>query len=94
MFALLLGCSLITSEDYDGRWDLDGDDLPRPNDCDDDDPDVQRRSWYRDGDGDGHGAGAPVDQCQAPDESYVESARDCDDERAEAFRGPSSTATS
>ena len=87
MFALLLGCALITADDLERRWDLDGDGLERPADCDDDDPEVERRSWYLDEDGDGYGAGSAVDQCSAPGERYVEIDGDCDDGSADAYPG-------
>jgi len=87
MLGLFLGCALISSEDYSGRFDLDGDGLARPADCDDSDADVLRRSWYLDADGDGFGAGSAVDQCSAPDDRYVENDEDCDDDRPEAFPG-------
>lgn len=34
------GCALISEADLAARMDLDGDGVPRPDDCDDADPDV------------------------------------------------------
>ncbi len=87
MLAFLLACTLLSPEDQVARWDLDDDGLARPADCDDADPDVQRRSWYLDGDGDGYGAGSAVDACSSPGDEYVENADDCDDDRGDAFPG-------
>ncbi len=66
--------------------DLDGDGVPRPEDCDDDDPGVTIPVWYLDLDGDGYGGGTSEESCVAP-QSYVTETGDCDDDDAAVFPG-------
>jgi hypothetical protein len=44
---LLAGCGYISQAERDARWDLDGDGVERPNDCDDQDPAVSPREPER-----------------------------------------------
>jgi len=72
-------CAFISEEEYDARWDLDGDGVPRPADCDDDDPDIgETTQWYVDSDGDGYGTVHGGWGCEQP-ESHAELDGDCDD---------------
>ncbi len=76
---LLVSCFYVTAEDRAARFDLDGDGVPRPADCDDGDKKVGERTWYADADGDGYGdPGTTATACEPPD-GYVASAGDCDD---------------
>ncbi len=70
---VILDCERV--DDFDA--DLDG--LPRDEDCDDDDPDVQGPTpWYVDADFDSAGAGSPVVQCD-PGAGWAATEGDCDD---------------
>lgn len=69
----------MSPDEHAQRWDVDQDGVERPRDCDDKDPDVQRRVWYADADDDGYGdAQDTVNMCEAP-EGWVENDEDCDD---------------
>lgn len=86
MWALLLqGCFYISAEEYAARWDLDGDGVERPTDCDDGDASVQVPRWYVDADGDGVGGAMFVDACTQP---LGTSARDGDCDDADPIRAP------
>lgn len=74
----LVACALITKSDLDARLDLDGDGVPRPTDCDDDDAQVTERTWQSDADGDGFGGDQTLTEC-APGEGWVLDRGDCDD---------------
>jgi len=81
---LFTGCYWISNAERDERWDLDGDGVERPTDCDDSDPDLSElRTFFRDSDGDGYGDPEDaVDGCEAP-EGYVADNTDCrDDDRS------------
>lgn len=58
----------------------------RGTDCDDNNPSVSQRTFYRDGDGDGYGAGETVKGCTAPSQ-YVAQGGDCDDTTGERSPG-------
>ncbi|MEQ1572520.1 MAG: hypothetical protein ABMA64_43270, partial [Myxococcota bacterium] len=64
----LAGCGWIGAAERDARWDLDGDGVERPADCDDHDPaQADERAWCADPDGDGLGDPATaVVGCSAP----------------------------
>jgi hypothetical protein len=73
------GCFYVSPDEHAQRWDVDQDGVERPQDCDDKDPDVQKRVWYADTDGDGYGdSTSSVRACEAP-AGMVENAEDCDD---------------
>ncbi len=56
--AALSGCPLVDDADLASRLDLDGDEVLRPDDCDDDDPGVGAiEDLFPDPDGDGYGSG-------------------------------------
>ena len=86
--ALLSACVYITPKQEAERWDLDGDGVPRPLDCDDDDPSAQTASvWYLDADGDGVGASEQrIEHCEPP-AGYVAADGDCDDTDASVHPG-------
>ena len=84
---LLCGCSWISEADREERMDLDGDGVPRPTDCDDDDPSLGGPgSWFVDTDGDGFGGSTASDACQWS-EGLVADSSDCDDTDALVFPG-------
>jgi hypothetical protein len=85
---VLAGCFWISEADRTARFDLDGDGVLRPDDCDDDDPTLSAvADYYADADGDGFGDPATATAACAPPEGYVADATDCDDSRADAFPG-------
>ena len=76
---ILGGCFWVTPAEREARWDLDGDGIDRPLDCDDQDKEVGGVTWYADVDGDGFGdASITSQECEAPD-GYVADGTDCDD---------------
>jgi hypothetical protein len=80
---LLTGCYWISDAERDERWDLDGDGVERPADCDDGDPDLSVfQVFFRDADGDGFGdLNDAIEACEPP-EGYVDNSTDCrDDDR-------------
>ncbi len=78
----ILACALVSDTDLTARMDLDGDGLPRGEDCDDDAATVGSAViWYADGDGDGYGASASTPACTQPD-GYIAQGGDCDDRDA------------
>ncbi len=85
---LLTGCYWISDAERDARWDLDGDGVERPLDCDDADPELSENQIFdRDGDGDGYGdLGEAIEAC-APPEGYVADSTDCDDTLASIHPG-------
>jgi hypothetical protein len=81
------GCSYIGEPALEDRMDLDGDGVPRPEDCDDSDPDVgAAESLFFDGDGDGYGSDTPAESCEAVSAAVGNSA-DCDDLDPDAHPG-------
>ncbi len=81
------GCALVSDDDLVARLDLDGDDVPRPADCDDADPTVgAKQTFYVDQDGDGHGSLGEVERCQL-EAGLSTLSDDCDDFNADAFPG-------
>ena len=83
------GCVWISKEEHLDRVDFDDDGAvvygyEDGTDCDDRDPTVTTRTFYRDDDGDGEGdPDAPLNEgCEAP-EGYVATSLDCDDNNAE-----------
>ena len=87
LLLFLSGCFWVTEAEREARWDLDGDGLPRPLDCDDDDPDAQGMTWYADADGDSYGDPASATQECEPGEGFVLDGTDCDDTNAAVFPG-------
>jgi hypothetical protein len=82
MSLLLSGCPYISVDELDARMDLDGDGVPRPEDCDDDDPAVGGAvPWYADYDGDGWGSEETREACELP-EGFCDRPWDCDDASA------------
>ena len=74
------GCSYISEQQLDERMDLDGDGVPRPEDCDDSDPLLGLASVYWvDVDGDGWGSDAQQSACSQSD-GLASQAGDCDDD--------------
>lgn len=87
LLGMLSGCALVTDADLAARMDLDGDAIPRPTDCDDDDANVLGPgSFHVDADGDGHGGGAAGTDC-ALLTGYVANDDDCDDTNAAVYPG-------
>ncbi len=77
------GCAWISDQQLSDRLDLDGDGVPRPDDCDDGDSAVGLAGdLYADADGDGFGAGAPTQGCVEV-AGFVDNGDDCDDLRAD-----------
>ncbi len=72
-------CALISRDDYNARLDLDGDGIPRPTDCDDNDPNIGAPSGlFVDEDKDGYGGTAPATTCALGDGVSAVSG-DCND---------------
>ncbi len=86
------GCFYITEAERDARYDLDGDGVLRPDDCDDSDPDLtEPLAWFTDADGDGHGdPDAESRACVMPLDG-VTSDDDCDDEDPDRHPGARET---
>lgn len=93
LFVLLLsvlsiGCEKISPFISDALWskrmDVDQDGIPRPDDCDDRDPKIGIRVWYRDVDHDGLGAGEKIIACSMPTGATITNT-DCDDANASAY---------
>ena len=80
------GCVWISKDEHIDRidWDDDGAVVfgyEGGTDCDDRDPTVTTRTFYRDDDGDGEGdPEAPLTEGCEPPEGYVATALDCDDD--------------
>ncbi len=89
-FSLLFsGCFYVSPEEHAARWDVDGDGIERPEDCDDKDKDVQDLTWYTDLDGDGFGdPETGVSECE-PLVGAVSNGDDCDDSVATTNPGAS-----
>ena len=85
-------CFYVTEPERAARWDVDGDGVERPDDCDDGDPTVaEMTTFYADADGDGAGDTlAPVQACRAPPDTSATSG-DCDDANPATF--PTATET-
>ena len=80
MFGVILpylgfACAILTDADLAARLDLDGDGVPRPQDCDDADSTIGPE--YLDGDGDGYAGAEQAARCEVAD--GVLAAEDCDD---------------
>ncbi len=87
MFLLLAGCALISDADFAARMDLDGDGMPRPEDCDDDDSGVGPPiRLYSDADGDGFGGSKGEHSCYVL-VGFSAVGGDCDDTDPAAFPG-------
>ncbi len=87
---LAVGCPYISDDEAIERRDLDGDGIAAVGaggeDCDDGDASVGLLEWFADSDGDGFGdADSSVLACEAPDDSYVDNADDCDDTAATVY---------
>ena len=87
-FLLLTACYWISETERNARWDLDGDGVERPLDCDDDDGNVSAFAvFFRDADLDGFGdVNAATEACVAP-EGYVDNPDDCADDDPRRFPG-------
>jgi hypothetical protein len=84
---LLTACPHLSEQDLSDRMDLDVDGVPRPEDCDDDDPEIgAAESLFFDSDGDGFGSSTPAESCAAVS-SAVANSDDCDDNDATVFPG-------
>ncbi|MBL8615163.1 MAG: hypothetical protein JNM72_06100 [Deltaproteobacteria bacterium] len=82
------GCGWVSKADLDARLDLDGDGVPRPDDCDDDDPSIQVPRFYVDADADSFGdAAADLVPACALRIGLAEVGGDCDDADDEARPG-------
>ena len=77
---LAVGCAFVSERALEERMDLDGDGLPRPEDCDDTDPAVTTLMVYVDSDGDGFGGATSLEVC-AISEGYAALGGDCLDEQ-------------
>jgi len=77
---MLSGCFWVSDAEYASRFDSDGDGIPRPEDCDDSDPNVSvEQTFYGDADGDGFGGLLTQTGC-TPATGYSPNAGDCNDE--------------
>jgi len=85
---VLAGCFWISEAERDARWDLDGDGVERPEDCDDGDPDrAAEATYYADADGDGFGDQLQsTTSCGRP-QGFVDNGDDCDDTSAQVAPG-------
>ncbi len=83
---LLTACTHLSDQDLAERMDLDGDGVPRPTDCDDQDTGVRGPMYFWDQDGDGYGSEASTGSCE-PTEGAVANHDDCDDMDAAIFPG-------
>lgn len=68
----------ISDNEYEKRLDEDGDGMKRPDDCDDNNPQVTTFELYADLDGDGWGAGRAITGCTATTTLSLKKG-DCDD---------------
>lgn len=82
------GCFYVTEAERAARWDLDGDGVERPADCDDADAEVSELSlFHADADDDGFGDPDVVArECRAPP-GFVLDGGDCDDTLDSAYPG-------
>ena len=82
------GCAYISDKHEAWRLDPDDDGVQIGEDCDNDDSQVGKRTWYIDQDEDGFGAedDVPTYGCEQPD-GYVEQKGDCDDFDRTVFPG-------
>ncbi len=78
----------ISDQMAKNRWDWDHDGIPRPDDCDDRNPDpkVSTHVFYRDIDHDGFGGNEKVIRCMKS-EDLTEKTGDCNDGNAKIFPG-------
>ena len=85
--SLLAGCALISDQALSDRMDLDGDEIPRPIDCDDDDAAIGAADGlYVDADGDGFGGPAAATTCALGDGVSAVTG-DCNDADPATFPG-------
>ncbi len=81
------GCAWISDHQLHDRLDADGDGTERPDDCDDQDPNVGPRiDGFIDHDGDGFGSDQAASRCPA-EGTVVSENTDCDDANAEVLPG-------
>ena len=59
----------------------------RDDDCDDREDEDDVRTWYYDGDGDGYGDPLVAQTQCPPDEGYIDTAGDCDDDDEDNYPG-------
>ena len=59
----------------------------RDDDCDDREDEDEARTWYYDGDGDGYGDPLDTQAVCPPDEGYIDTGGDCDDDDADVYPG-------
>lgn len=87
LLPLLPACALISDADYTARMDLDGDGIPRPTDCDDDDASIGAADGlFVDEDFDGYGGTAPATTCDLGN-GVSAATGDCDNANAATFPG-------
>ncbi len=85
--SLAPACGLISTDDYNARMDLDGDGIPRPTDCDDNDATVGAPvAGFIDADADGYGVTTPASLCPA-DGAVAPASDDCNDGEASVHPG-------
>ena len=83
----IAACALVSDADLMDRFDVDGDGVSRPDDCDDDDKHVgQEVDWFADQDGDGFGSGEPSARCVGG-EGFSAVDGDCDEGDQYAYPG-------
>jgi hypothetical protein len=75
----LVGCPYVSTADFDGRFDLDGDGVARPDDCDDGDASIGILEYHLDADRDGFGHPTHMVVACTPAAGAVEDATDCND---------------
>jgi len=89
---LLSGCFWISEAERDARWDLDGDGVERPDDCNDSDADIQElATFYADTDGDGFGDSLTSTEACGQPSGFVTNDDDCDDTTAAVAPGAAET---
>lgn len=82
LFLALVGCPYVSPADHDARFDLDGDGVQRPDDCDDNDPAVGIVYRFEDADRDGHGDPAVQVAACTLVAGVSDAGDDCDDRDA------------
>ncbi|MBI2474959.1 FG-GAP repeat protein [Candidatus Uhrbacteria bacterium] len=88
VFVVAVGCDklspFISDKQFEKRLDLDDDGVPNVEDCDPNDPNISKLTFYRDLDGDGYGSKESKLDC-LKSKGFVEKTGDCDDENDKVY---------